>query len=152
MIDTKVAARHAPRAGFALDESSMEKLGGVHPDLVRVVRAAAARCEQTFVVFEGVRTIARERTLIARGASSLKNPFRCRHVPTQDPKYGLVGHAVDLVPLIEGRPQWSWPQIYPIARAMKSAAQAEHVTIEWGGDWRTLRDGPHYQLPFALYP
>ena len=49
-----------------------------------------------------------------------------------------------------GRPQWSWPQIYPIARAMKSAAQAEHVTIEWGGDWRTLRDGPHY--PAALRP
>ncbi len=43
-------------------------------------------------------------------------------------------------------------RFYPIARAMKAAAQAEHVTVEWGGDWRTLKDGPHYQLPFALYP
>jgi peptidoglycan LD-endopeptidase CwlK len=152
MIDRKATALCAPRGGFALDEGSREKLEGVHPDLVRVVTAAAARCEQAFVVFEGVRTIARERTLIARGASALKNPFRCRHVPTPDPRFGLVGHAVDLVPLVDGRPQWSWPQIYPIARAMKAAAQAEHVTIEWGGDWRTLKDGPHYQLPFALYP
>ncbi|WP_018264310.1 M15 family metallopeptidase [Methylosinus sp. LW4] len=152
MIDMKAPARSAPRAGFVLGEACEAKLIGVHPDLVRVVRAAAARCEQKFVVFEGVRTIARERSLIARGASALKNPFRCRHVPTLDPRHGLVGHAVDLVPLVDGRPQWSWPQIYPIARAMKAAAQAEHVTIEWGGDWRALRDGPHYQLPWALYP
>jgi len=152
MTDSKAAARSAPRAGFALGKACEAKLVGVHPDLARVVRAAAASCEQKFIVFEGVRTIARERSLIARGASALKNPFRCRHVPTQDAKYGLVGHAVDLVPLVEGRPQWLWPQIYPIARAMKAAALAEQVTIEWGGDWRTFKDGPHYQLPFALYP
>lgn len=132
--------------------ASEEKLKGVHPDLVRVVKKAALLCDQPFVVFEGVRTVERERTLIARGVSALKNPFRCRHVPTKDPKYGLVSHAVDLVPLVDGKPQWSWPHIYPIARAMKAAAIAEHVTIEWGGDWRTIKDGPHYQLPWNLYP
>lgn len=138
--------------GFALDDVCEAKLVGVHPDLARVVRRAAALCEQRFVVFEGVRSLARERSLIARGKSALKNPFRCRHVPTKDPKYGLVSHAVDLVPLVGGRPQWLWPQIYPIARAMKAAASAEHVSIEWGGDWRTFKDGPHFQLPWSLYP
>jgi peptidoglycan L-alanyl-D-glutamate endopeptidase CwlK len=79
-------------------------------------------CEQPFVVFEGIRTVERERSLIAKGFSKLKNPFRCRHVPTRDPKHGLVSHAVDLVPLVGGQPKWLWPQIYPIARAMKAAA------------------------------
>ena len=109
---------------------------------------AAALCEQKFVVFEGVRSLARERSLIARGKSALKNPFRCRHVPTTGrASMGSSRHAVDLVPHRRGRPQWPWPQIYPIARAMKAAALAEHVTVEWGGDWRTFKDGPHFQLP-----
>lgn len=135
-----------------LDES---KLTGVHPDLVRVVLRAAEDCPQPFVVFEGVRTVKREMQLIAQGKSALRNPYRCRHVPTVDkahPELGPLSHAVDLVPRVNGKPVWSWPHIYPIARAMKAAAQAEHVTIEWGGDWKTFKDGPHYQLPWNLYP
>lgn len=97
-------------------------------------------------------SLRRERSLIAKGFSKLKNPFRCRHVPTKDAKYGLVSHAVDLVPVVGGKPQWQWPQIYPIARAMKAAATREHVVVEWGGDWKTIKDGPHYQLPWNLYP
>ncbi|EGY9805794.1 M15 family metallopeptidase, partial [Escherichia coli] len=23
---------------------------------------------------------------------------------------------------------------------------------EWGGDWKTLKDGPHFQLPHGAYP
>ena len=26
------------------------------------------------------------------------------------------------------------------------------VPIEWGGDWRTFKDGPHFQLPWGKYP
>ena len=26
------------------------------------------------------------------------------------------------------------------------------VPIEWGGDWRTFKDGPHFQLPKKEYP
>jgi len=26
------------------------------------------------------------------------------------------------------------------------------VPIEWGGDWKTFKDGPHFQLPHAKYP
>lgn len=136
-----------------LSSASEEKLKGVHPDLVRVVKKAALLCDQPFVVFEGVRTVERQRSLIAKGFSKLKNPFRSRHVPTKDPKYGLVSHAVDLVPLnAAGQPVWDWKIIPPIARAMKAAASSEHVSIEWGGDWKTFKDGPHYQLPWRLYP
>ncbi|MFN9977709.1 MAG: M15 family metallopeptidase [Phycisphaerae bacterium] len=24
--------------------------------------------------------------------------------------------------------------------------------MEWGGDWRSFFDGPHFQLPWAGYP
>jgi peptidoglycan L-alanyl-D-glutamate endopeptidase CwlK len=35
---------------------------------------------------------------------------------------------------------------------MKTAAAAEGVPVEWGGDWRSFFDGPHFQLPWASYP
>ena len=136
-----------------LSKASEEKLKGVHPDLIRVVRKAALLCDQPFIVFEGVRTVERQRSLIAKGFSKLKNPFRSRHVPTKDAKYGLVSHAVDLVPLnANGKPVWDWKLIPPIARAMKTAASSEHVSLEWGGEWKTFKDGVHWQLPWKLYP
>lgn len=44
------------------------------------------------------------------------------------------------------------PLYYKIADAMKQAADELRIPIEWGGDWRTFKDGPHFQLPWAQYP
>lgn len=134
-----------------LTAKDTQLLYGVHPDLVKVVQKAAEITTQPFTVTEGVRTVEREKSLIAKGVSSLKDPFRCRHVPTKC-KEGVLGHAVDLVPLVDGKPVWDWKIIPLVARAMKAAASAENVVIEWGGDWKLFKDGPHYQLPWKLYP
>lgn len=131
---------------MVLNKTSADRLTGVHPDLIKVVLRAAAICDQPFVVFEGLRTVEREKSLIAKGVSKLTNPFNCRHVPTNG-----YGHAVDLVPLKNGQPVWEWPLIYPIARAMKAAASELHIQITWGGDWK-WKDGAHYELPKSLYP
>lgn len=122
-----------------LNERSEKKLEGVHADLVKVVRRAVEICEIDFVVVEGLRTMKRQRELVAKGASwTLKS----RH---------LTGHAVDLAPLIDGEVRWDWPPFYLIAAAMKQAAIDVSVPIEWGGDWRK-KDGPHFQLPAKTYP
>jgi len=26
------------------------------------------------------------------------------------------------------------------------------VPITWGGDWKSFKDGPHWELPHAKYP
>ncbi|MEH4404963.1 M15 family metallopeptidase, partial [Escherichia coli] len=38
------------------------------------------------------------------------------------------------------------PLYEKIAQAFKQAAAELGTAIEWGGDWRTLKDGPHFQL------
>lgn len=38
---------------------------------------------------------------------------------------------------------------HKLADAMKQAAKELNVPIEWGGDWRTFKDGPHFQLPWG---
>ncbi|CCO44660.1 conserved hypothetical protein [Vibrio nigripulchritudo SOn1] len=126
--------------GYRLGKRSRQHLVGVHPDLVRVVERAINITSVDFTVLEGLRTIERQRRLLSSGASTT---LRSRH---------LTGHAVDLGAWVDGTVDWSWPLYYKIADAMKQAAEELRIPIEWGGDWRTFKDGPHYQLPWAQYP
>lgn len=125
---------------FVLGARSRQRLQGVHPDLVKVVQRAISISEVDFTVLEGLRTEARQRQLVAQGAS---RTMRSRH---------LTGHAVDLGALIGGQVRWDWPLYYKIADAMKRAAKELNIPIEWGGDWRKFKDGPHFQLPWKEYP
>lgn len=125
---------------FQLDARSLQRLQGVHPDLVMVIHRAAALSPLEFRVIEGLRTEKRQRELVASGASKTMNS---RH---------LTGHAVDLAPYVSGMIRWDWPLYHKLAPAVKQAAAEVGVPIEWGGDWRTFKDGPHFQLPFAGYP
>jgi peptidoglycan LD-endopeptidase CwlK len=123
-----------------LGSRSLSRLEGVHPDLVRVVKQAAAISDLDFTVLEGLRTLERQRKLVAEGAS---RTMKSRH---------LTGHAVDLAPLIDGKVSWDWPMYHRLAKIVKSAAADEKVPLQWGGDWRTFKDGPHWELPWKFYP
>lgn len=125
---------------YQLGAKSLARLNGVHPDLVKVVKRAIGISEVDFTVLEGLRTLTRQKQLLAAGATKTLNS---RH---------LTGHAVDLGALIAGSVRWDWPLYYKIASAMKQAAAELKIPVEWGGDWRTFKDGPHWQLPFANYP
>lgn len=123
-----------------------QRLKGVHPDLVRVIERTASHpdCPE-FMVLEGVRSVARQRTLVAKGASKTMNS---RHIPAKNG----YGHAVDIAPMIGGKVSWDWPLYHKLAPFVKRAARQEGVPIEWGGDWRSFKDGPHWQLPWKQYP
>lgn len=125
---------------YQLGKRSLARLEGVHPDLVRVVKRAIEITEVDFTVLEGVRSLKRQKQLVAAGASKTMNS---RH---------LTGHAVDLGAWVGGKVRWDWPLYHKIAAAMKQAAKELDQPIEWGGDWRSFKDGPHWQLPWKEYP
>jgi len=91
----------------------------------------------------------------------------------------VTGHAVDLVPYINGKPRWEWPPIYLIADAMRMGAQELEIPLRWGGAWdadftnstespadlaanyvsrrgkqglSAFIDGPHFELLRSRYP
>ena len=123
-----------------LTDRDKTRLTGVHPDLVKVVTRAAELTAVDFTVTEGKRTLARQKQLVAAGASQTLNS---RH---------LTGHAVDVAALVGGRIRWDWPLYYKLAEAFKRAAEELQVAIEWGGDWKSFKDGPHFQLSAKRYP
>ena len=124
---------------FKLGLRSKIRLEGVHEDLVAVVKKAITIAEVDFTVLEGVRTVKRQRKLLKAGASKTMNS---RHI---------TGHAVDIGAYVDGQVRWDWPLYYKLAKAMKKASKELDIPIEWGGDWRTFKDGPHFQLPRRLY-
>ncbi len=125
---------------FKLGKRSIERLQGVHPDLVRVVERAIELSTVDFTVLEGLRSPERQQTLVASGASQTLNS---RHI---------TGHAVDLGAWVDNQVDWSWPLYHQIANAMKAAATELGIPIVWGGDWKTFKDGPHFELDRRYYP
>lgn len=141
---------------FVLSTRSNNRLRGVHPDLVKVVRLAITLTEVDFMVTEGLRTLDRQKELVAAGASRTLNS---RHI---------TGHAVDLAAYVAGEVRWDWPCYLKIADAMKKASEELGIPIRWGGTWTLLSkldtpitakvlhksfpDGGHFELPRNKYP
>jgi len=127
---------------------SLANLKGVHPDLRAVLDRALHESPHDFVVTEGLRTLDRQRELVRIGASTTMNS---RH---------LTGHAVDLYAWVDlnqdGKvvfQEMASPRLLTnIAAAIKAAAVAENVPVVWGGDWRTFKDMPHFELDRRTYP
>lgn len=140
---------------FALSDRSLQRLAGVHPDLVLVVKAAIGISTQDFFVAEGLRTKARQQELVALKMSRTMNS---KHLPQPDG----FGHAVDLYPA-------GYPDLNTIPKdsyravnvALMAAAEQLGIGLRWGNDWdgdgvevgpdpdESFQDWPHYELKGA---
>lgn len=151
---------------YELGAKSLAELNGVRADLVGVVKKAIHLTTQDFGVHDGLRTLEEQTAYVKAGVSKTMNSM---HRVQPDG----FGHAVDLVPYINGKPRWEWPPIFDIARAVRQVAIEEGVPLTWGAIWdRPLNslsanleaeveaykarrrklgkswfgDGPHYEL------
>lgn len=123
-------------------------LSHVHPDLVRVMLHADS--PQRFIIIQGLRTLAQEKSAVASGHSTT---MHSRHLPNHD---GLAD-AVDIVALdAKGRPDWAQgceaATYTPIIAAIKRSAHELSIPIEAGMDWVHFKDWGHIQLPWKQYP
>ena len=125
---------------YAFGAASTARLSKVHPDLQRVAHLALTYSPHDFTITEGLRTRARQKVLFDAGGSLTMNS---RHI---------TGHAIDFAVLVGGKVRWDWPLYGPVADAFKKAAKELNVPIIWGGDWKSLRDGPHIELDRRRYP
>lgn len=126
---------------YQLSQRSLNNLAQVHHDLIQVVKRALILSKYDFIVIEGKRTLERQKELLKQGTTKTLNS---RH---------LTGHAVDIVPFINGAIPWQdWSAFESISSAMKQAARELNIALIWGGDWVSFRDGPHYELCRDSYP
>ncbi len=133
-----------------LNKNSEAKLKNVHPDLVKVVRQAAKLHTDPaigFIITCGARTLAEQRVLFAKRAT---RTMRSRHIP--ELWKCKQSCAVDFAVTLNGAVKWDWPLYAKLAKVVKQAAKDVGIPVEWGGDWKSFKDGPHFQLPLSKYP
>jgi hypothetical protein len=125
---------------FRFGLRSQSNLVGVHPDLVKVAVKALEYSTVDFSITEGLRSKARQQQLFNERKSMTLNS---RHID---------GHAIDVAAIINGEASWHWTHYETIAAAFDKASKELRIPVEWGGNFVTLRDGPHFQLPWGRYP
>jgi len=108
---------------FKLSQRSLDRLDSVDPDLIKVVKYAIGVTKVDFGVIEGVRTLEKQKELVAAGPSKTMNS---KH---------LKGLAVDLMAYVGGRGCWELKVYDDIADEMKQGAIEYGVPIVWGASW-----------------
>lgn len=133
---------------MTVDTRSLKNLEKVHNDLVKVITKASELVEgYSFVVTEGARTLERQRELLADKKTTT---MKSRHIPENN-ACGL-SCAVDLAVKVGTNVVWDMEAYRKLAIVVKEAARQVGIPIEWGGDWKSFKDGPHFQLPKSTYP
>jgi len=133
---------------YRYSSRSLSRLNTAHPDLVLLFTEAldAPDSPSDITILEGFRSEQRQNELYNQGKSQLKWP-RSYHNKTPS-------RAVDAAPYVNGGISWDWTYYHPLAAHLKATwarLQAEgrvssDLRLEWGGDWQSFPDGPHWQL------
>lgn len=130
-----------------LTDDDFVTLGTVHPVLAGTFLAAVAawhilRPAYSIRVTEGYRTMERQEWLLANKKSQTLA------------SYHLTGLAIDVAIMTADRKKALWElELYRDFASFMSKAfvkfrplGAEHAAIFWGGSWKGLLDGVHFQL------
>jgi peptidoglycan L-alanyl-D-glutamate endopeptidase CwlK len=155
---------------YTFGKVSEQRLVGVHPKLVAVVRRALQLTTVDFMLVEGLRSREQMAVNYGKGRTAaqcqaagvdprhaqpkaakvtwLRDPYNSKHGKQADG----FGHAVDLLPA-----PYDWKDLRgfdAVAKAMLQAADELKTPIKWGADWnqngkpreKGETDSPHFEL------
>lgn len=137
-----------------LSERSLSNLKGIHPDLVKIIRASIKDSPVDFTLTSGVRSTEEQKSLYAQGRTTpgiiVTNADGVKNKSNHQEKADGYGYAVDLYPYYNGsvRVNESYvpEKLALIAIHIKAIASCFGCTVEWGGDWKSIKDYPHFEL------
>ena len=126
---------------FKFSKKSLEKINNIkfHPKLRLLLNEAIKTTPIDFTVIETVRTIAQQKIYVAKGTSKT---MKSKHIPSTN-KSGLC-EAFDIAPY-----PIDWNNIkrfIQLSQHIKRVAQKLNILINYGGDWKSFKDYPHYEL------
>lgn len=134
---------------------SAARLTGLHPVLAA---SANALIQQSYargvpiVITQGVRTVAEQNALYAQGRSKPGPIVTNAKGGTSLHNYGL---AIDFALLLPDGNNLSWDMKRDgnnnkTADWQEVVQEAKQLGLEWGGDWASFKDYPHFQMTFGL--
>ena len=150
---------------FKFSKRSLDKLEGVHPDMVKLCHEAIKLTVYDFGITCGMRTLEEQIKLKKQGRSQT---LKSKH---------LEGLAVDVLVYMDGEHTWDGAVYDEVADAFAQASRNFSIPVRWGGAWhinsiaqyngtmedatmaytklrsdqgrRAFFDGPHFELSAA---
>lgn len=119
---------------YNFSKTSIEKLQTVDTRLQELFKKAIINSPYDFCITEGIRNLEKQKEYVAKGVSKTLNS---KH---------LTGKAVDIAVIVNNKITWEWKYYKEVADHIKAVAEEFGLKITWGGDWKTFKDGPHFQL------
>ncbi|MFE4713976.1 M15 family metallopeptidase [Paenibacillus sp. NPDC056722] len=134
---------------------SASRLSGLHPVILAASTALIERCYARgipIVITQGLRTIAEQDALYAQGRTK---PGAIVTNAKGGYSYHNYGLAVDFALLLPNGSSVSWDMKLDgngnnIADWLEVAEEGKRLGFEWGGDWTSFKDYPHFQMTFGL--
>ena len=136
---------------YKFGSRSLNNLKGVHPDMIKLMNESIKDSPHDFTITEGVRTAKRQNELYQQGRTKpgiqVTNRDGYNKKSNHQAKGDGLGYAVDLYSFYDGKVQVDDDKkLKVIAEHIKAVAKDLKINIEWGGDWKTFKDYPHFEL------
>ncbi|MEK3969431.1 M15 family metallopeptidase [Paenibacillus sp. FSL H7-0323] len=134
---------------------SSTRLIGLHPVVMAAATVLIEHCYSRGVpilITQGLRTIAEQNALYEQGRS---NPGVIVTNARGGYSYHNFGLAVDFALLLPNGSSVSWDMNRDyngnnIKDWIEVVEEAKKLGFDWGGDWTTFKDYPHFQMVFGL--
>ncbi len=141
------------------DKATDQRIALVHPKIRAKAIEFIVRCQnelgKTFRVSSSLRTIKEQNELYAQGRTQAQLNAKGLNGVTAKPEklqvtkviggysYHNYGLAIDVVEIKSGKAIWNQTDWKPIV------AIAKQLGFKWGGDWKSFKDLPHFQITFG---
>lgn len=131
-------------------KASLEKLATCHPDIQKVMHEAIKHFD--FSVLYGTRSVAEQQELFKKGRKLVNDKWvkvgatvtNLDGVNKKSKHNHSPSLAVDIAPY-----PINWNDIdgfKKLAVVVKKAAKTVGVDLQWGGNWKSFVDYPHYEI------
>lgn len=113
----------------------------LHPIFQKILDRAIVTSQDDFGLHCGYRDIEQQHEEYLKGTSHIDG-YTLRGYHNYKPALAVDFHSA------KGNDAWNDVVLERIARHIQHIALSEFdIKLVWGGDWRTIHDGPHIQMP-----
>ena len=125
---------------FKLSGTSKSRLNSVNPKILEIIDLALSISRMDFGIPEhgGLRTTEEQNILYYKGLSKCDGK--------ENISKHQSGEAFDIFAYKNGKASWDKNDLTLCAAAILQAASILGYGLEWGGNWKTWQDYPHFQL------
>lgn len=125
---------------YRLSQRSLNRLQGIDRRLIDLLLIAIRDSPYDFGIPRegGLRSAEDQYILFKKGAS------KCDGYKNKS-KHQL-GIAFDIYGYVDGKATWDEEILTAIANHILTVAASMRIKLSWGGDWRSFKDMPHFQL------